>query len=91
MTGVKLKAILSHDGKRLTLPDGEIYSVEILRPDPLIATKAVRLTKASGESYDVAAMIEGWANCDCGDWTYRTSNTAEGCRHTIACRQCGLI
>lgn len=80
------------DGSRLTIDSGELktYEVEILKSDPSIASKAIRLRGANGALVDVAVYPWG-TECDCGSYIYRSHSTGEPCRHIRALRGVGLI
>jgi hypothetical protein len=101
--GVKLKgAILSHDGKRLTLPDGEHYGVEIL-PNGPDTIKAVRLHKTMPDKdcpfghYDCEKDRGNLYSCECHDFIcrrayYRGTDPAGcQCKHISSLICVGLI
>lgn len=69
-------------GKRVTL-----YRLVPLDPDPRVATRAWRLFRPSGKSYDVAICDRGWITCTCPDASYRQHD----CKHIRAIRAHGLL
>lgn len=73
------------------LINGTPYHVRPLQPHPEVASRALRLTKADGTAYDVAATVHG-LECSCPDFTFhRQGRDAKGCKHIAALRVCGLL
>jgi hypothetical protein len=74
------------------------YRVIELEPHPDVGFPAIRLEVipsypsdiTKGTHYDLIRTPTGW-ECSCGDWVFRQSNTAEGCKHLKAARVTGLI
>src|SRR5262249_38123360 len=70
---------------------GTCYTARPVRPEADGVTRAWRLRKADGTTYDVADTAHG-ATCDCADQTFRHEGIdAAGCKHVRALRALGLI
>ena len=80
------------DGSRLTIDSGEVktYEVEILKPDPSIASKAIRLRGENGSITDVVMTVHGIA-CDCLDYLYKRESRGELCKHAKGLIAVGLL
>lgn len=68
----------------LSLGD-ETYQVTILDPDKLVADAAVRLTKDSGDNYDITSA-SGFVACECKGFL-----RAGHCKHSEALVTVGLL
>lgn len=66
------------------------YALTRLAADPGVAKVAWRLTKPTGETYDVRLDNRG-VHCDCADFTFRHANAPDGCKHVQALTEFGLI
>ncbi|HWE35277.1 MAG TPA: hypothetical protein VG406_01800 [Isosphaeraceae bacterium] len=85
----------AHGTCGLTLSiNGVRYRVRPLDGRGIGAARAFRLAKLAGdgEVYDLAGYPDGYAECDCPDWTFhRDGLDPAGCKHLAAARACGLI
>ena len=77
---------------RLTLDiNGTAYAVIPNRGASELVSRAFRLRKADGTTYDVATTPHG-ATCDCPDYLFnRQDKDVAGCKHVKAMKACGLL
>jgi hypothetical protein len=66
------------------------YRVARLRVQDPDVTKALRLRKPDGTTYDVHVDQHG-AHCTCGDGTFRCEGTAESCKHVRSLKAWGIL
>jgi hypothetical protein len=72
-------------------PVESFYRVKRIDADPAVAAAAFRLTKLTGEIYDVSALPHG-PECTCEDFYFcRLYKDPKGCKHVAAMRIVGLI
>ena len=70
---------------------GNIYHVEQLPTAP-DGERAVRLSRPGLDVvYTVSAARDGSYACECGDWTFRGSETGRPCKHLVAAKEAGLL
>ncbi len=63
-----------------------LYAVTRLDAHPDVAVRAWRLTKGTGEVYDLRICPRGWTSCDCPAW-FKDGD----CKHVRWLRALGLL
>jgi hypothetical protein len=67
------------------------YALRFLSPNREVADPAWRITRADGQSYDVA-LTEHGPHCTCPDFLYcREHQDPKACKHVCALRALGLL